>query len=187
MKDHTHYVGCSATKQARDYITVTSFLQNHVRRTFKKGQDIADAIEDKKEKDFDKEAPILKVSTSTDVNIEKRENMQFGKQFEVDYALHCERVQQHRDNKGAEAAATLWNQCSNVMKSKVQSRKDCDSNVKGDPIIKLLQAIKQHAMSHESTQCRMKTICDSMKASNGQSENERTTKSPLITTTSQTF
>ena len=48
------------------------------------------------------------------------------------------------------------------MRSKIQSRKDYDSEVKGDPI-KLLQAIKKHSMSYESTQHRMKTTCEAMK------------------------
>ena len=68
---------------------------------------------------------------------------------------------QYQDNKAA-AAALLWNQCSNIMKAKIQSRKDYDTELKDNPI-KLLQAIKQHAMSFESTQYRMKTICDAMK------------------------
>ena len=133
----TTYVG--SAKQASDYITVSSFLLNHVRRTFNKGQDIADAIENEQEIDFSKEAPApLKTSASEKKEDQERETLQFGKQFEVECALHSKRVQQCRDNEGA-AAATLWNQCSNVMKSKIQSRKDYDTNVKGDPT-KLLQA-----------------------------------------------
>ena len=76
---------------------------------------------------------------------QEKGNMQFGKQFEVECALRSERVQQCRDNKGA-AAATLWNQCSNVyeIEDPPVKKGSCDSNVKGDPI-KLLQAtMKQH-------------------------------------------
>jgi hypothetical protein len=49
------------------------------------------------------------------------------------------------------------------MKSKIQSRTDYKSVVKGDPI-KLLLAIQQHAMSYESTQYRMKNICNVLKS-----------------------
>ena len=162
LKDHMHYIG--SAKQASDYVTTTAFIMNHIRISFTKGGDIADAIENEKELDFDKEAPKLKMSSADpkdEAAKREREQLQFSKQFEIEYALHSERAQQHKDNKGA-AAATLWKQCSNIMRSKIQSRKDYDSEVKGDPI-KLLQAIKQHSMSYESTQCRMKTTCDAMK------------------------
>ena len=48
------------------------------------------------------------------------------------------------------------------MKSKVQSRTEYETDIKGNPI-KLLDAIKQHAMNYESTQYQMKTISDATK------------------------
>ena len=104
------------------------------------------------------------------------------KQFEVEFQAHHERENQCVDNKAA-AAALLWNQCTNTMKAKVQSRKDYDSDIKDNPI-KLLQAIKQHAMSFESTQYRMKTICDAMKTVLNQ-DNKKTKEALTISSVSK--
>ena len=171
MSDYKYYIGSS--KQASDYVTVTSYLLNYIRRQFKKGKDIADAIEDGIEMDFQAITPKLNIS-EIDLTVKEGEtpdpkkvaevdriNKQFEKQYEIEFAAHHEREIQYNDNKAA-ASALLWNQCANTMKAKIQSRKDYDTEIKDDPI-KLLQAIKQHAMSFESTQYRMKTICDSMK------------------------
>ena len=49
------------------------------------------------------------------------------------------------------------------MKTKIQVRTDYESDIKGNPI-KLLLAIKQHALSYESSQYCMKTICDALKS-----------------------
>ena len=49
------------------------------------------------------------------------------------------------------------------MRSKVLSRPEYSTEIEGNPI-KLLEAIKQHARSYESTQYRMRTICDAMKS-----------------------
>ena len=49
------------------------------------------------------------------------------------------------------------------METKIQSRTDYEADIKGDPV-KLLLAIKQHALSYESTQFCLKTICNSMKS-----------------------
>ena len=169
MSDYKYYIGSS--KQASDYVTITSYLLNYIRRQFKKGKDIGDAIEDGIEMDFQAITPTLKGSTIVLTEEDQKDaakvaevdriNKQFEKQYEIEFAAHHEREIQYQDNKAA-AAALLWNQCANTMKAKIQSRKDYDSEIKDDPI-KLLQAIKQHAMSFESTQYRMKTICDSMK------------------------
>ena len=163
LGDHQYH--CGSVKQASDYVTVTRYLVNYVRRTYDKGEDIANALETLEEVDFKKEEPIMKVSTATgdkQQEQKEREDKQFEKQYEIQYQEYNRRITQYKENK-AKAEAMLWNQCTNTMKSKVQSRKDYESDIKGSPI-KLLQAIKQHALSYESTQYRMKTICDAMKS-----------------------
>ena len=126
------------------------------------GEDIANALENLEEVDFDTMEPVMKQSTDSDTAKKAMEN----KQFEIQYGVQCKeyerRRNQYRENKVA-AEALLWNQCTNTMKSKIQSRKDYLTNVKGKPV-ELLQAIKQHALSYESTQYRMKTVCDAMKS-----------------------
>ena len=74
MKDHVHYIG--SAKQASDYVTTTAFIMNHIRITFTKGADIADAIENEQELDFDKEAPTLKMSSADEAATKEREQLQ---------------------------------------------------------------------------------------------------------------
>ena len=42
LADHIYHVG--SAKQASDYMTVTNFIINYMRRTFDKGNDIARAL-----------------------------------------------------------------------------------------------------------------------------------------------
>ena len=160
LADHVFYVG--SAKQASDFVTVSNYILNYIRINFEKGDDIATALESLEEFDFTPDAPVIKSSTATDEAKKAKENRQFDKEYEVEYAAHNNRVIKYKENKSA-AAALLWKQCASLMKSKIQSRPNYDTEIKGDPI-KLLEAIKQHALSYESTQYRMKTICDALKS-----------------------
>ena len=157
--DYIYHIG--SAKQASDYVTVTSYIINYIRRTLPKGEDIARALETEKELDLDSLAPVMKISTKTDAEEKAREERQFDKEFKILYNAHTKRRIAYEDNRSS-VAATLWNQCSSAMKAKVKSRPEYDA-IKGDPI-KLLQAIRQHALSYESSQFRMKTICESLKS-----------------------
>ena len=164
LEDYTYYVG--SAKQASDYVTVTNYLVNYIRREYTKGDDIAKSLEELVETDFAADEPAMLVSKETgtgaaEIAKRDRENRQFEKRYEVDYAAHQKRVEQYQDNK-ATAAALLWNRCANTMRAKLQSRTDFEQ-IKGVPI-KLLAAIRQHALSYESTKYSMKTVCDAMKS-----------------------
>ena len=84
-----------------------------IRRTYKKGKDIADAIENGEEMDFSKIMPVLKKSIITkddQMEDEKlRINRQYEKQYEIEFQAHHEREIQYENNKAA-ASALLWNQ-----------------------------------------------------------------------------
>ena len=161
-------------KQASEFVTTSSYLINYIQRTYDKGADIAQALEDEKEFDFAPVAPKLKtepvrarISQDTDAtyaaavaNAEKA-NKQYEKQFEIEYLAHHERTTKYQENK-SKAAALLWNQCTNTMRAKIASRTDYETKIKGDPI-ELKKAIKEHALNYESTQYRMKTIVDAMR------------------------
>ena len=159
LSDHVYYVG--SAKQASDFVTVTNYLINYIRKNFKKGNDIALALETYTETDFTARQPQLRQSQSQDPDEKTREDKQYEKQFEVEYTEFSRAKTQYEDNKSA-ADALIWGQCTNSMKAKIQARKDYYTEIKGDPI-KLLAAIKQHALNYESTQYRFKTIFESLK------------------------
>ena len=160
MSDYVYYIG--SARQASDYVTVTNYIINYIRRTYDKGNDIATALEKLEEVDFTSREPQLKISKKTDQAEKAREDKQFEKQYEIEYTEFNKTKNKYEDNKCA-ADALLWNQCTNTMKAKIQARKDYTSTVKGNPI-KLLEAIKQHALSYESTQYQMKTIFEAMRS-----------------------
>ena len=58
LDDHACHVG-SATKQASDYVTTTNYLVNCVRRTYTKGEDIANSLENLEEISVDKDEPQM--------------------------------------------------------------------------------------------------------------------------------
>ena len=159
LQDYQFNVG--SAKHASEYVSSYNYIVNHIKMNYNRPGDIGKALEELEEFDFTPFEPVLKTSTNPDPNLGARENKQYEKQFEVDYAEHKKRVDLYESNK-TQAEALIWNQCSSTLKSKVMSRKDYYTTVKGDPI-KLLKAIKEHAMSYESTQYRMKTICDALK------------------------
>ena len=72
---YIYYLG-SAT-QASDYETTTSFIINHIMKTYTRGLDIAEALETLEELDFTTSKPTLKKSTETDVDLKKTEEKQF--------------------------------------------------------------------------------------------------------------
>ena len=168
LKDHHYYVG--SAKSATDYVTVTNYILNYIRRTYKKGGDVADALETFKEIDFSNVKPTMAVvplkkpDGTTDYSQEERESLlkQAEREFDVDYKLYKERITQYEDNK-SQAAALLYEQCSSTMQTKLQGRENFLTDIKTNPI-KLLSAIKEHALSYESTKYTQKTICDAMKS-----------------------
>jgi len=164
LADHVYYVG--SAKQASDYVTTTQFIINHIKKTYDQGEDIAFALENLSERDLKKFQPTLQAVTvaSTATGQEKADaavlNEQYKMQFQVDYDKYKERVEAYKDNK-FKAYALIWGQCNSAMKSKIQSRKDYESQVKDDPI-ELLKAIKQHATNYSDIQYDMRTAEDSM-------------------------
>ena len=77
LSDYYFYVG--SAKSATDYVTVTSHILNYIRRTYKKGGDVAGALEEFKEVDFTSVKPAMRVvpkkdpSTNQDYSDEQRE------------------------------------------------------------------------------------------------------------------
>ena len=65
-------------KQASDYITSANFVINHIRKTYKEGDDIARAMEQGTDFDFDAAAPTLKVSTETEDAKKELQERQFA-------------------------------------------------------------------------------------------------------------
>ena len=69
LEDYYFYVGSS--KQASDFETTYEYLINYIKRTYSRGNDIAEALRVMTLPETDKWKPSLRVSTETDVNDKK--------------------------------------------------------------------------------------------------------------------
>ena len=56
----------------------------------------------------------------------------------------------------------LYEHCNKAMQTKLQSCKDYNKEIKGDPF-KLLEAIKEHLVSYQENKYPMNTITDVIK------------------------
>lgn len=71
-----------------DYETITNFCINHIKKTFKYGNDIAKALEGLKEVDLTIYKPNLQVSVETDKELKSVETEQCKMEFQVEYEAY---------------------------------------------------------------------------------------------------
>ena len=63
LKHHGYY---GSAKSTTDCVTVTKCILNHMRRTYKNGSDVADALEAQKDVDFHKDKPAIRTVSTKD-------------------------------------------------------------------------------------------------------------------------
>jgi len=112
--------------------------------------------------DLSKWEPSLQMSTDTDLNIAKRENKQYEMKYKAVYDECIKRKQIYNNNK-IKAYALLWKRCAKLMQNKISARVDYETKRYDNPI-KLLKAIREHAMDYQETKYEMSIIIDAMKA-----------------------
>ena len=83
-------------RQAGDYNKITTYLILHIRKTYKHGSDIANAIERQEPFNFNPSAPRLKISSTVKAEDStpqekleiKHENDQYKIEYEAELQLH---------------------------------------------------------------------------------------------------
>ena len=94
LKDHVFNFG--SAKNAGDYTTAEMFILNHIRKTYKEGEDIASAMEKGEDLDFTKIAPKMQLVTNVDPKTEPELYDTLKAQYTEDYKLekahHFERI-----------------------------------------------------------------------------------------------
>ena len=156
LEDHYFYVGSS--KQASDFETTYEFLLTHIKRTYSRGNDISEALRTMKEPDTDKWKPNLNFSIKSTEEEKVRENRQFELDYKADYDEYMKRKRSYEENS-YKAYAEIWARCNKAMKAKIEARKDYESNIYNRPI-KLIDAIKEHALNYEESRYEMSIILD---------------------------
>ena len=160
LEDFFFYVGSS--KQASDYEITAEFVVNHIKKTFDRGNDVAEALRTLVKADTSPWRPTLKTSTEPDDQARARENKQleFEYKAELDEAMRRTRTYTNNTYK---AYALLWERCAKAMQNKIASRSDYENEVYNDPI-KLLKAIKEHSLNYQETRYEMSIISDAYRA-----------------------
>ena len=72
VEDYFFYLGSS--KQASDYEITGKFVVNHIKKTFDRGNNIAEALRTLTKADTDVWKPTLKRSTETDIDLKETED-----------------------------------------------------------------------------------------------------------------
>ena len=153
---HVYLIG--SAKQASDYSVITQFIINHIRKSYEFGDDIGDALENRK--DITLEPPKLK-QVSEDAEDKELEQRQNEYLFKAQIAAYVARQEKYVANKG-KAFALIYGQCNKALQHKLQARKEYESEIKGDPI-RLLDAISEHSMSYVENKYPFSTALDAIK------------------------
>ena len=160
IEDYYFYVGSS--KQASDFETTYEFLLNHIKKTYTRGNDISEALRTLEDPDSDQWKPTLIMSTETDADLKARENRQYELEHKAEYDEYMKRKREYEQNS-YKAYAEIWERCNKAMQSKIEARKNFESEVYNNPI-KLIEAIKEHAMSYKESRYEMSIITDAFGA-----------------------
>ena len=160
LEDHYFYVGSS--KQASDFETTYEFLLNHIKRTYARGNDISEALRTMKNPNEDTWKPKLEFSGKGTDEEKKREDRQFELDYKANYDEYMKRKRAYEENC-YKAYAEIWERCNKAMKAKIESRKDYESVIYNKPI-KLIDAIKEHALNYEESRYEMSIILDAFMA-----------------------
>ena len=160
-----------SSKQASDFETIYTFLFNYIKRTYDRGNDIAEALRKMEVPDTKLWKPSLQVSLSSDADEEKRENRQYELDYKAEFDEFMKRKRAFEENS-YKAYAEIWARCNKAMQGKIESRKDYDSEIYNKPI-KLIEAIKEHALNYEESRYEMSIILDAFKAFINCRQNEK--------------
>jgi hypothetical protein len=160
IEDFYFYVGSS--KQASDFETTSEFLINHVKKTFERGNDIAEALRMLKPQDTELWKPTLNFSASVDATIVKQEDRQNEMIFKADLDEFMKRRRMYENNL-FKAYALIWERCAKAMQNKIASRTSFETTIYNDPI-ELLIAVKEHALNYQETRYEMSIISDAFRA-----------------------
>ena len=142
-----------STKQASDVEVTANFVINHIKKTYEYGYDISEALRNLKEPDTNLWKTKLQASKSTDAVEKATEDKQFGMDYKAAIDETIRRTRALTGNR-FKSYALIWERCAKAMQNKILERSDYESKIYNNPI-KLLQAIKQHALNFDETQYSM--------------------------------
>ena len=159
IEEYYFYVGSS--KQASDYENTNEFIVNHIKKTFDRGNDVAEAIRTLVKIDTDTWKPRLQSSTDPDDDIKKLEDRQYEMEYKAELNEALGRKRMYNDNL-FKAYALIWERCAKAMQNKISARSDFETRIYNNPI-ELMRAIKEHALNYQESRYEMAIIADAMR------------------------
>jgi hypothetical protein len=160
LSDHIYYLG--SAKQAADYDTTMDFILNHIVKAFTFGNDIAQALSDKKPYNIDVHRPLLVI---VDSKLTKEEQAAHTRLYDMEFKAEYDafmKCKQFYEANITKAYALLWEQCSKGMQGKIEANKIFESTIKSNPI-ELLKLIHQNCLNYHEHRYEMLIIMDLMK------------------------
>jgi hypothetical protein len=160
IEDYFFYVGSS--KQASDFETTSEFLVNYVKKTFNRGNDVAEALRTLTLENTELWKPTLQLSAAIEDTKIKQENRQHELEYKANLDEFMRRKRSYDDNL-FKAYALIWERCAKAMQNKIMARSNFENEIYNDPI-KLLNAVKEHALNYQETRYEMSIISDAFRA-----------------------
>ena len=159
IEDYCFYIG--SINRVSDYDDTSQFIINYIKKTYVRGNDIAEALRMSVKPDTEKWQPELEFKESTEEVDNTRLNKQYEMKYKMDYDAYLKRKEQY-DQNAIKAYAELWERCTTAMKAKIEARTTYESVIYNNPI-SLLKAIKEHSLCFEESRYEMATIFDALK------------------------
>lgn len=151
-----------SNKQASNFEVTFAFLQNHIKKTYTRGNNITEVLKKLEDPDTNTWKPKLQFSTESDVNLKAQKN----KQFELDYKFEFDKYMKQKnmyEENSLKSYAEIWDRCNKAMKAKIEAHKDYESEVYNKPIVSI-RAIKEHSLNYEDNRYKISTILDGIMA-----------------------
>ena len=118
IEDYSFYVGTS--RQASDFKISSKFIINYIKRTFDRGNDIAESLRTLTLQPTKSWKPKLADSNSTEQKERENENKQNELEFKANLQEYIKRVTIYEENL-FKAYAFLWEKCTKGMQNKIAS------------------------------------------------------------------
>ena len=123
-------------------------MANHIKKTYDRGNDVAQSLKDLKLANTEAWKPKLKGSEAakTEAKTEEQkakvapETRQNELEFKAELDEAMKRIRTYENNM-FKAHALLWERCASAMQNRILARKDYESTICNDPT-ELLRAIK---------------------------------------------
>ena len=147
LADYKFHVGTVA--QGSDFQENARYVINHIRKEYDEGNDIAIALEMRRDYDFESEVPRPVRSNHPDEAIRRAENEAHLNLYTAEIKAFVDRKNNYRANK-PKAYALLFEQCGTNLQHKIVTRSDFETVIRNNPIWMTREDVASPTVATES-------------------------------------